>query len=238
MALKYLLESLEGLADGVKAEYKKGEDGKFYLDVQGVDDHPDVGALKRAKQHEVKARNEAEAKLKELTEKLTTMTEERDGILRGAIPKNDVEKLESSWKEKLSKREKELQDSIDQLTGQLSETLVDSVARDMATKISKAPDLILPHIKNRLKMDTENGKAVTRVLDKDGKVSALTVEELKKEIVANPAYSSVIIGSKATGGGAGGGQGGSGAPQALDFTKASPKEIAAHIKATKEAGGS
>lgn len=234
---KAMLEKIDGLSEEMKKEYKQGEDGKFYLEIEGIDSHPSVGALKRAKDHEKQARTTAEKSLKEISDKLEALETERNDILRGAIPKGDVEKLEGSWKEKLAKREKELTEEITSLTGQLSKTLVDSVAQTMATKISKSPELLLPHIKARLKMDKENGQAVTRVLDKDGNVSALTVAELEKEMVANPSFAAVIIGSKASGGGAGGGQGGSGAPSKIDFTKASPKEIAAHIKAQKEAAG-
>lgn len=238
MALKAVLDKLDGLPEDVKKEYKQGEDGKFVLDVDGVDNLPSIGPLKRAKDHEVAARKTAETKLKETTDALTALQEERDNLLRGAIPKADVEKLEGSYKTKLAAREKELSTQIDQLTGQLNETLVDSVAKGMAAKVSKSPELMLPHIKGRLKMEIgTDGKAVTKVLDAEGKPSALTVADLEKEIVANPAYSTVIIGSKASGGGAGGGKDGGGAPGKLDFAKASPKEIAAHIKATKDAQG-
>jgi hypothetical protein len=44
------------------------------------------------------------------------------------------------------------------------------------------------HYKNRLKADFSDGKAVTRVLDKDGNVSAASLEDLEKEILANPEY--------------------------------------------------
>ena len=116
--------------------------------------------------------------------------------------------------------------------------LVDNVAQSMASKISKAPELILPHIKARLKAEFNEGKAVTRVLDKDGNPSAFGIEDLQKEMVANPAFAPIIIGSKASNSGAENSHGGSGAPGKLDYAKASPKEIAAHIKASKETGGS
>lgn len=238
MALKAILESLDGLPDAVKSEYKKGDDGKFHLDVEGIDDHPGVGALKRAKDYEKSERQKVVKQLGDLQAQLDALTEERDGILKGAIPKGDVEKLENSYKEKLAKREKELSDQIGALTGNLQTMLVDNVAQSMASKISKAPELILPHIKARLKAEFNEGKAVTRVLDKDGNPSAFGIEDLQKEMVANPAFAPIIIGSKASGSGAEGGHGGSGAPGKIDYAKASPKEIAAHLKAQKESGGS
>lgn len=235
MALKAILESLDGLQDPIKSEYKKGEDGKYHLDVEGGED---TGALKRAKDYEKSARQKVEKELADTKAELDALTEERDNILKGALPKGDVEKLEASWKQKYEKREKELTEQLGSLNGSLQTLLVDNVAQGLASKISKSPELLLPHIKGRLKTELVDGKPVTRVLDKEGNVSALSINELEAEMVANPSYAPIIIGSKASGGGANGGQGGSGAPSKIDFTKASPKEIAAHIKATKEPGGS
>lgn len=237
MALKAILESLDGLSDEIKSEYKKGDDGKFHLDVEGLDDHPGVGALKRAKDYEKAERQKLAKQLSDLQARLDALTEERDGILKGAIPKSDVEKLENSYKEKLARREKELSDQISALTSNLQTMLVDNVAQSIASKISTAPELILPHIKARLKAEFNEGKAVTRVLDKDGNPSALSIEDLEKEMVANPVFAPIIIGSKASGSGAEGGRSGSGAPSKLDYAKASPKEIVAHLKQRKESGG-
>jgi hypothetical protein len=47
MALKALLETLDGVDDAVKPFYAEA-DGKFVLQVEGVDDHPDVANLKNA----------------------------------------------------------------------------------------------------------------------------------------------------------------------------------------------
>ena len=233
MALKQILESLDGLHDTIKSEYKKGDDGKFHLDVEGGED---TGALKRAKDHEKSARQKAEQLLQEAQDKLVELSDERDGLLRGAIPKGDVEKLEASWKSKLATREKELGDQIGGLTSHLNTMLVDNVAQGMAGKISKVPELMLPHIRGRLKAEYVDGRPTTRVLDKDGNPSALTVTDLEKELFTNPTFAPIIIGSKASGSGAEGGQGGGGALSKVDFTKASPKEIAAYLKTAKESG--
>ena len=238
MALKAVLDSLEGLAPEFAKEYKQGSDGRYYLDIEGIDEHPDIGALKRAKDYEKAERQKLAAKLKEVQASLEALTEERDNILKGALPKADVEKLEESWKQKLAKREQELTEQINNLNGHLQRILVDNVAQQIATEISKAPALLLPHIKQRLKVDFVDGKPVTKVLDADGSISALSIEDLKKEMVANPIYAPIIIGSKASGGGAEGGQrGGALGTRKLDYAKATPAEIVADIKARKQAGG-
>lgn len=244
MALKAKLEKLEGVNEVVAKEYKEiDEDGKkvFVLDIEGQED---VGALKRAKEHEKKARQDAEKQVKELLDRSEKVQEELDEIRRGAIPKGDVEKLEGSWKEKLTKLQTEMTGQLDAAYGTLQRLLVDNVAQSVAQKISNAPDLILPHVKARLKAEKTNDGYVTRVLDAEGKATALTVEELQKELTQDKRFAPIIIGSKASGGGASGGSGsgsasGSGAPPAVDpkfdWGKATPKQIAEQLKAKKAA---
>lgn len=64
MALKVLLETLDGVDDATKLLYTE-RDGKFVLDVEGIDDHPDVSNLKnaysRTKEDREKAKTEAAA---------------------------------------------------------------------------------------------------------------------------------------------------------------------------------
>jgi hypothetical protein len=115
----------------------------------------------------------------------------------------------------------------------------------MANEISVAPDLLLPHIKSRLTTELVDGEYVTRVLDREGKPSAHSIEELQKDVMQDKRYSAIIKGSKASGGGASGGTGakpanGSGAPavdlsKPFDFNKATPQQIAERMKAKKAA---
>lgn len=241
MALKLELESVEGLSADVVKEYKLIEvDGKktYKLDLEGLED---TGALKRAKDHEKNARQAAEKTAKELAERQEALQEELDQMRRGAIPKGDVEKLEGSWKEKLAKKETELTSERDAALGTLRTLLVDNIAQSIATKISNSPDLIMPHIKARLTTEKTSEGYVTRVLDATGKPSALSIDELQKELTTDKRFSAIIIGSKASGGGAAGGSGaGSGAPVVdpkFNWAKATPSQIAAQLKAKKEASG-
>jgi hypothetical protein len=64
MGLKTVLETLEGVDDAVKSFYVES-DGKYVLDVEGVDDHPEVANLRnafaRTKESDKAAREEAKA---------------------------------------------------------------------------------------------------------------------------------------------------------------------------------
>lgn len=118
----------------------------------------------------------------------------------------DIESLDKSWQEKLSKRETELQSKIDLYQGNARKTHVEAVARKIASEISVAPDLILPHVLNRLDMqEADDGSFKTVVKDGSGNLSALTTQELAEEFKTNPAFQTVMIGTKASGGGANGG---------------------------------
>lgn len=212
MALKAVLEKLDGVPESLRSEYKE-QDGKFYLDIDGLDDHHGVGALKRAKDYEKEDARKAKEKVTTLTADLEKAQNDLTELRKNGIPKADVDALENSYKEKYGKKEKELTDQIATLTGSLEKHLLDGSATKLAAEIAAKPeyvDLILPHIRNRMKLeDGEGGAHVVRVLDKDGKPSAANVEDLKKELLGNKAFAAILTGSKAAGGGANGGKGGS-----------------------------
>lgn len=235
MALKRLITKAEyeKLSKELKAEYNlDGENA-----VLDLTDYEDPTKLKQAKDHEVSERKKIAAELKAAKEELATITAERDGMLAGHIPKGDVEKLEASHKKKLADREKELNEQIAAQESTLQTMLVDNVAVTMATKLSKtSAKVLLPHIKSRLKAEKVDGKFVTKVVDATGAPSALTVEDLEKEIVANKEFAPILTASQASGG-AGGGQGRGGAgskssDKPFNYNTASAKDIAAHLRET------
>ncbi len=232
MALKKKLTKEEHakLSDALKAEYIEDGDG-FRLDVDGDED---TGALKRAKDREAQLRKDAEKEAKELRERLESI--EGDD----ARKKGDIATLEKSWQSKLEKQREEYEAKVSKLTSHTTKTLVDNVASQLAHKISNAPAIIMPHIKSRLIADFEGDTPVTRVLDKDGKPSALTIDELANEFVANKDFSAIITASKASGGAGKPSQNGGGAPKfngqsdkPADLSKMNPAELAAFIKEAK-----
>ena len=230
MALKKKLSKAEydKLSDAIKAEYIEDGDG-FRLDIDGDED---TGALKRAKDREAQLRREAETKLREAQEQLDALGND------DARKKGDIATLEKSWQKKLDDTKAEYEGKVSKLTTHTTKTLVDNVATQIATKISNAPALFLPHIKTRLQADFEGDAPVTRVLDKDGKPSAMTVEELAAEFVANKDFSAIITASKASGGaGKPSNNNGGGAPnnsdKPADLASMNPAQLAEHIKASK-----
>lgn len=236
MALKHKVSKaeFEKLVKLIQSEYKPDETGENYvLDVEGLED---TTALKTAKDRERDARKLAEQKAKEAQAQVEALTEERDTLLKGTIPKANVEALENSYKEKLTKREGELTGQIGKLTTTVRKALVDNVAASLASKISISPTLMLPHIQKRLTVEEVNGEFVTRVLDGNGAPSASTIADLEKEFLANKEFAPVLVGSKGSGGaGAGGNSGGAGRKSEgegkIDFS-GSPAAIAKRLEAS------
>lgn len=201
MTLKATLDNLEGLDENLHSLYVEKE-GKFHLDVEGGDD---LSGMKRAKDHERDARKNAEQKARDLQSKVDELENKIQGLNDDGHRKNgDIEALEKSWQDKLAKREGELTAKIDSLTGNINTLLVDNEAERMASEIGieGSREILVPHIRSRLAVQERDGRMETIVNDKDGKPSALSLQELQKEFTDNPAFAPVIVGSKASGSGA------------------------------------
>jgi hypothetical protein len=242
MVMKAVLDSLDGVDKAFQGEYKKADDGKFYLDLEGVDTHPSTQPLanahKRTKDELTAARKDL-GTYKTRSEELET---EINGLREGAIPKGDVEALKKSYQTKYDKDIKERDDRINALGGTVQSLMVDNVATGLANKLAAKPEfseVLLPHIRGRIKLEYgTDGTPSTVVLDKDGKPSALSLDDLEKEVLSNKAFAPILRGSHASGGNASGrSDGSSGAgnkkpidPSKFDMSKASPAEIVAFRK--------
>lgn len=232
MSLKRKLDKAtwEKLSEEFKAAYEE-KDGNYVLSVEGDDD---VGEMKRAKDREVQLRKDAEKEARELKAKLDEITGD-DAKKRG-----DVELLEKSYKEKMDKQKKEYEEKLTQRESFIKSTLIDAKALELASEISNSPVLLLPHIKARLTADLEGETPVTKIMDAKGNISALTMDDLKKEFVANKDFSSIIIGSKAKGSGADDGSkqtetsgANSNADKPKSLSAMSPKEMKAYLDSQK-----
>lgn len=208
MALKYELETLDGLDDGVKSLYVE-HDGKFMLGVEGLPkpSHQDDSGLRKKVDELLSEKKAADVARKKAEADARSAAED------AARKAGDLGSLEKSWQEKLTARETELQEENKRLNGNLTDVLVESVASRLASDIaiSGSSNVLLPHIRQRLTIDYVDGKPVTRVLGMDGKPSAATLEELKTEFANNKAFAPIVTATKASGGGAAGAGNGGGA---------------------------
>jgi hypothetical protein len=227
MALKKILsqEDYNKLDDVTKILYNKKEDDKFHLDLE----QDDAAELRRAKEHEVEARKKAEADLAAAQAALKAFTDAEDAAKQkkeankddAARKAGDIETLEASWQAKFDKLQADSDLRLKNLQNAYTADVVDARAKTLASSVSEAPDLLLPHIRSRFSVDFEGDAPAVRILDGDGKISALTPEDLQKEVVNDKRYAAIITGSKASGGGAKGGEGGG---AAKEFAKMNPNE--------------
>lgn len=191
MALTRVLKTLDGLAADVAKEYKE-VDGQFVLDITGDDLQPLINA-----------KNHVKEELATTKTKLAKAEQDLLDIRKGVIPKEDLEAIENSYKQKLTDAETAKTASEKTLTKRLNQATIKAQAQAIAASMSDAPHLMLPYIERRLSVEfDDNDTAIIRVKGADGKASALTLDDLKKELVANPELAPIIRGSKGTGGGA------------------------------------
>lgn len=172
----------------------------------------------------------ADAKRKEAEEAARKAAED------AARKAGDVGSLEKSWSDKYNAIQAEKDAEIQRLNGSLTGVLVDSVASRLASDlaIQGSANVLLPHIRNRLAVDYVDGAPVTRVLDAAGKPSAATIDELKAEFAANPAFAPIVAGTKASGGGASGAGRGGAASKTMKRAEFDALDSAAKAKVFKD----
>jgi FtsZ-binding cell division protein ZapB len=115
----------------------------------------------------------------------------------------DVEALEKSWQEKLATETASRDEKLSAYQKTIQKMTVGNAARAMASELALpgSADVLLPHIEKRLQVEMTDGSPLVRVLDKDGKPSASSIEDLRKEIESDAAFAPLLLGSKANGSG-------------------------------------
>ena len=153
-----------------------------------------------------------EAKNRELAEEKSKAKQAAEqAAMERAKKDGDLESLEKSWAEKVKATEAELTGKLQQYEQMMTDITSGSEARKLAADLALPghADLLLPHIKGRLKTEVRDGKPVVKVLDAEGNPSAMSIDDLRKEIKANELFAPILSGSKANGaGGAGKSDGG------------------------------
>lgn len=203
MSLKYQLtaEEFARLEEPQKGLYSEKE-GNFTLSIDGLPQPEDVSGLKSKVQELLDEKKAADKARKDAEEKARL---EREEAMRKA---GNVEELEKSWNEKFTRRESELSTQLETERStyetQIRELTVGREATDLANELAipGSAKALLPHIKSRLSVELRDGKPTVVVLDQNGKLSATTIDELKKEFFNDPAFGPLIAGSRASGGGA------------------------------------
>lgn len=241
MPLPLVVDKIDAVPEPVRGEYTE-KDGKFYLGVipGGGLEVADVGKLKSALASERKAKAEYETRLKDYDGLDAAKARE---ALETLSQLGDIKELKS-LDEKLAARERQLSEkfeadrkalekkfgserealgkTVETLTGQLANTMIDSAASKAINDAKGSIELLLPIVKQstRMRRDEKTGRVFVEIVDANGEVrpspasgstDPMTIKELVEELRNNPSYARAFDGTSSTGGGAtGGGNGGSG----------------------------
>lgn len=234
MALKLKLskKEYEKLSDELKKEYNAEGEG-YTLDVDGIED---TGALKRAKDREVQLRKDAEEERDDLREQVKTLEKGKAG---------DVTKLQKKWDADKETMTTEHTAALGKRDAFIMKTLKTGLAERIAASLNpKSPKVFVPHLEARITVDMTGDEPKVVILGADGKPSTLTAEQLQQEFVANKDFAGMIVGSKASGGagtqnnkpaGSAGGGTTPGNQQPPSLATMRPADLAAQIRANKEA---
>lgn len=238
-----VVDKIEDVPEALRTEYEPGPGGRFILKIEGLDpelDHPAVKPLRAAKLHEKTAREKAEADAKKLAADMEALRAEMTKRLEEANPASQIDGLRKSYEEREAQNIAKAVGPKEAEIKRLSEAMRKVMIHDKATVIAMAcaadpmsVDLYLPELQRRLVVEYDaNGDPQTRVLDRTGQPSALTLDGLKEEIMQDPRFKPLNKGSQATGGGAVSASGGGGATgaQKPNFLTSSPAEIDAWME--------
>lgn len=193
MALKYEVEKLDDVDESMRELYEE-KGGKFVLKVEGVP-APDNDLAERLRKLEANNQSllEEKRKAKEAADKAQ---------LEAARKAGDLEAVEKSWKDKLKALEEERAQERANLESVVQKMTADQSASQLAAEVfGQHAKIALPHIRSRLKTEVHEGTATIRVLDAEGKPTAMSLDDLREEFRNNPDYASIVVGSRAKGSG-------------------------------------
>lgn len=222
MAFKLKFEKLEDIDEAQRPLYVE-RDGAFFLDVDGIEEHPSVA---KAKQN-LEAARRSERAMKSQIEKWEKLgkTDEEIQALIAAEETNKVTALERAgeWdklKEQMNKKHLEEQKKWEGLTanekennnklrGKLERYLVDAKATAAIAAAEGEPELLLPIVKRFMKVteDPDTGEFSTSIVDDkggarvNGKGDPLTVDELLTEMKSSEKLGRAFKASGSSGGG-------------------------------------
>jgi uncharacterized membrane protein YqiK len=228
-------EAFDKLSEDLQKEYTvSGESVTLKIEGEGA---PTAEALTKAqdklrieKEHRTKAeksRDEAEARGEKLREDLDK-----------ASGKDEIQRLKTEHQAELEKIRGEREAEKTAAKEAANSAMKKEAAETFANEHFTIPNLMVDQFAKRLSVEEVNGESVVRVLDADGKASALSLNELKQEFLENKEFSPIIKTKAGSGGGANPSGGGGAAQKQLSemtateesqFANANPEAYAEMI---------
>lgn len=228
MPLKTKLDSLDDINEALHDLYEKQDDGSYSLippeGFVSADDIEDTAGLKSALQKERDSGKEAMRKLKATQEKFGSIDPEKYQAMLDAEAEAETNRLAKAgeWdkmKEQMSTqhatelagKDKE----IARLRDQIEHVQIDSKVVEAISKSGGNVELLKPHVRSRLQLNTEDFSTI--VLDGDGKTpkvdgdgNPVTIDALIGEMRKSEIYAGAFKASEQSGSGSEPGKGGDG----------------------------
>ena len=207
MALKLTLDTLDGVDAALQGLYVKSEDGKFRLDAEGLDQ---IQASLKAANKEAAERRIALEKLKGVDpeEYARLKTEAEDRATKDAEKKGEWDKLREQMAQKHATDLQAKDTTLAKYRAALERNLIDAQAVTAIAAAKGVPELLLPHVKNRVKVQEVDGEFSFQVLDAKGNPMIADAagtpagfSHLIESMKADPVFGRAFEGSGASGGG-------------------------------------
>jgi hypothetical protein len=183
MALKALLDSLDGLPDAVKSEYTDNGDGTFKLSVEGADALVDTSGLKKT----VKTLREQNATLSAWVKAFPDKTPEEIADLVKAAGtgegKPDIAKIRKEIADAEEKKHKDVYTERDTLSKQLRSLKMTEGLSKLALKHGVFEDRVDDAVEAALKSADLDDKGNIIILDDDGEPSAKTPDQFFTDVL-------------------------------------------------------
>lgn len=137
--------------------------------------------------------NLLEKRLKDYEQKEIELHDgENEKKIKEAEKNKDVKAINENWERQFQEAKEKYEKEIQMKNNFIEKQLIDNVAINLANEISTAPELIMPHIKERLTVQFDNEEPVTKVLDINGNMSPYQVEDLKKEMMSDKKFAPIM----------------------------------------------
>lgn len=240
LKLKVTKDEYAALAEGIRGLYEEKDDA-FVLGVDGIED---TAGLKSALEKERKAARDLERLAKQYQglgkspEEIAELVRAQEDAEKAKLEqKGEWDKLRGQMLEKHSQDISKKDDEIKRMRSALESYLVDAAATAAIAEFKGSPLLLLPHVKNSVKVIEESGQFLVRVVAPDGtpRVNAkgefIGIKDLVGEMKSNELFGRAFEGTGANGGGMPANQGGQNLRQ--DWQKLSPEQ---RIQAARAAG--
>lgn len=225
--LKFLLDNLDGLDEATKAMYKKNDDGKYQLQVEGLPQQEDVSGLKTALQTERGNVSKLEGELrdwKKLGENPTAVTTTIADLKKD---KGDPTEQERLMEQLTTKHKGEIETLTAERDSALESERQAVISNGMVTALAKAGFSetglsMIPQIHGaRVKITERDGKRAVDIMTADGSApmvgtgdgSRATFDDLAKELAVS--YPDLVNSGRKGGAGTAPGGGGSGSEKQM-----------------------